>query len=289
MSCMDDIRADDLIWIFGTGRSGSTWLASMMAELAGGWWWDEPLVGRLFGDFRADILPRTGGREAFIMAEANREAWLAGIRSFVLNVAKAVRPEGSEGNYVIVKEPNGSVGAPLLVEATPESRVVLLVRDPRDVVASALDGHREGGHAYERASRDPRRMEALARNPPENRPGAFVKRQANRYLKNVGNAKNAYKAHQGYKALLRYEELRADPVRTMERFYSTLHIPVSERELARTVERHTWENVPEEEKGQGKFHRKATTGGWREDLTPRQVAIVEEITAPLLQEFYPSS
>ncbi|HEU4494146.1 MAG TPA: hypothetical protein VFR69_08145, partial [Rubrobacteraceae bacterium] len=54
------------------------------------------------------------------------------------------------------------------------------------------------------------------------------------------------------------------------------------------VEKHSWENVPEEEKGEGKFHRKATPGGWREDLTPGQAQIVERITAPLLKEFsYP--
>jgi hypothetical protein len=27
--------------------------------------------------------------------------------------------------------------------------------------------------------------------------------------------------------------------------------------------------------------------GWREDLTPEQVKIIERTTAPLLEEFYP--
>jgi hypothetical protein len=61
-----------------------------------------------------------------------------------------------------------------------------------------------------------------------------------------------------------------------------------EQELSRVVEKHAWENVPEEEKGEGKFHRKAKPGGWREDLTPKQVKVVERITAPLLEEFYPA-
>jgi hypothetical protein len=56
--------------------------------------------------------------------------------------------------------------------------------------------------------------------------------------------------------------------------------------LARAVEKHSWEYIPEEEKGEGKFYRKATPGGWREDLTPEQAKIVEEITAPLLKELY---
>jgi hypothetical protein len=106
------------------------------------------------------------------------------------------------------------------------------------------------------------------------------------YLQYVGNSKRAYDAHEGPKALVRYEELRADTLATMRRIYSELEIPLDEEELAQAVEKHSWENIPEEEKGEGKFHRKAKPGGWREDLTPEQARMVEEITAPLLKEFY---
>jgi hypothetical protein len=49
----------------------------------------------------------------------------------------------------MIKEPNGSVGAPLLTEVLPESRMILLVRDPGDVISSLLDAAREGGWLYE--------------------------------------------------------------------------------------------------------------------------------------------
>jgi hypothetical protein len=62
---------------------------------------------------------------------------------------------------------------------------------------------------------------------------------------------------------------------------------VKEGALTRAVEKHSWENVPEKEKGEGKFYRKASPGGWRKDLTLEQAKVVERITAPLLQEFYP--
>jgi hypothetical protein len=97
----------------------------------------------------------------------------------------------------------------------------------------------------------------------------------------------AYRAHGGRKVLVRYEDLRADTLETMKRIYSALEIPVEEAELARAVEKNSWENIPEEDKGKGKKRRKAKPGGWREDLTARQVEIVEEITEPLLNEFYP--
>jgi hypothetical protein len=71
--------------------------------------------------------------------------------------------------------------------------------------------------------------------------------------------------------------------------YGELNVPVEEARLAKAVEKHSWENIPEEEKGQGKFYRKATPEAWREDLTRRQVKTVERITAPLLEEFYPTA
>jgi hypothetical protein len=69
--------------------------------------------------------------------------------------------------------------------------------------------------------------------------------------------------------------------------YSTLGIEVDEGELERVIEKHSWENIPEDQKGQGKVFRKATPGGWREDLTPEQAEVVAKITAPLLKELYP--
>ncbi|HEX2098349.1 MAG TPA: sulfotransferase domain-containing protein, partial [Rubrobacteraceae bacterium] len=98
--------------------------------------------------------------------------------------------------------------------------------------------------------------------------------------------REAYEAHKGPKVLVRYEDLRANTLDEIKRIYSGLGIRVNENELVAAVKKHAWENLPEEQKGEGKFHRKATPGGWREDLTEEQVETVERITAPLLKEFY---
>ena len=45
------IRPENIVWIFGAARTGSTWLSRMMGELPGHAVWKEPLVGSLFGDF----------------------------------------------------------------------------------------------------------------------------------------------------------------------------------------------------------------------------------------------
>jgi hypothetical protein len=274
-----------MVWIFGSGRSGSTWLRSMMGELEGAGVWEEPMVGHLFGEFYARA-PKDNLRSAdFVMGGPIRKGWIRSIRNFVLDGAWYSNPRFGPGGYLIIKEPNGSVGAPLLMEALPESRMILLVRDPRDVVASVLDAATKGGWLYE--SREGKTNARPSKT--ERRPNAFVRERANVYRRGVESAWRAYDAHLGPKVLVRYEDLRADTLNEMRRIYAVLGIAVEDEDLRRVVEKHSWENVPEREKGRGKFYRRGTSGGWKEDLTPRQVEVVEKATASLLERFYPEA
>ena len=265
------VNPENVVWIFGAGRSGSTWLASMMGELEGQHVWFEPWVGALFDPHHLRLEERRGRH--FILSPHYKKTWLRSIKNFVLDGANARFPEITGREYLVAKEPGGSVGAVLLAEALPESRMVLLVRDPRDYTASWVDAHKEGGWRS-------------GGEGPEDSTKRTAK-VAQRYLHHVGEAKRAYDAHVGRKVLIRYEELRADALGAMRRLYSELEIAVDEGELARVVDKYAWENIPEEKKGPGKFYRKATPGSWREDLTPEQAKMVEEITAPLLKELYP--
>jgi hypothetical protein len=256
----------------------------MMGEMSGHRVWEEPMVGRLFGEFYARTPKENLSSPNFVMGDPIRKGWTRSIRNFVLDGAAYSNPGLSGDDYLVVKEPNGSIGAPLLMEALPESRMILLVRDPRDVVASVLDAAREGGWLYE--SRNEGR--SRKRNTADAKPRAFVRERARVYRRGVENAKRAYEAHRGLKVLVRYEDLRVNTLGEMERIYSSLRIPVDRQALSRAVEKHSWENLPEEEKGRGKARRKAMLGGWREDLTPEQARAVERVTASLLDEFYPA-
>jgi hypothetical protein len=277
------VDPENVVWIFCSNRSGSTWLSSMMGEVEGHEVWNEPLVGKLFGDLYYAGAAGHQKVKHYILGDFHKGSWLDSVQSFVLSEATARFPGVAEGGYLIIKEPNGSIGAPLLSEAMPASRVIFLLRDPRDVAASGLDAARKGSWQYENAADRGWKREALA----DNQPDVWVRRRAQNYVRHAGKARDAYEAHKGPKVLIRYEELRDDTRGTMERLYSTLGIEVGGEELARAVEKHAWENIPEKEKGQGKFYRKATPGGWREDLTPGQVEIVEQVSAALLKEFYP--
>src|SRR5215204_2505062 len=257
------VRPENIVWIFGTGRSGSTWLGSMMGGLDGCAMWNEPLVGNLFGNFHYF---RVGGRKSgrqYILGEPYKETWLGPMRDLILGGAAARFPQVIGGGYLIIKEPNGSIGAPLLMEALPESRMIFLIRDPRDVVASSMDARSEGSWLSGR-------REAQRRtSKPDRNPNVYVRMRANSYVQQIEKTGQAYRAHGGRKVMVRYEDLRADTLKTMKRIYSALEIPVEEAELGRSVEKNSWENIPEQEKGEGKKRRKAKPGGWREDLTAR--------------------
>lgn len=208
-----------------------------------------------------------------------------------LDVARAKFPEMFPEDHLIIKEPNGSLSASLILEAFPESKLIFLVRDSRDVVSSLLDAAGEGSwYGYDRYEASV--AEALGngdsgslRNRSEDQ---FVEQLARNYVTNVSAVKDAYDRHpEGAKTLIRYEDLRADPLGQVERICDSFGIEAGREQLEWAVEKYAWENIPREQKGKGKFNRKARPGGWREDLTPAQAESVSRITGPLLNEFYP--
>ena len=289
------VRPENLVWILGTPRVGSTWLGAMMGSMKGYRLWHEPLVGRLFGYFfyhlgiQWDAWPEAYRSSGFIFSPDHREAWIRSMRSFVIDGANARAPKISRRAYMVIQEPNGSIGVPWLLEALPESRMIFLVRDPRDVVASLMDAYRKGGWLHDEqhllnpyGPHQQKWLGSLAETDAE----AFIDYAANRYLRDISAVKQGYDFHHGPKVLVRYEDLRTDTLATMKQISSTLELSVDEDELGRAVEKHAWQNIPEESKGEGKMWRKGASGGWREDLSPEQAAMVERITAPLLRRFY---
>jgi hypothetical protein len=280
-----EIKPENVVWVFGSGRTGSSWLTFMMGSLPDHSRWNEPLVGYLFGHLYYERAWTRQDTEHFILGDNHEETWLNSVRSLVLDGGAMRFPERTEGGYLVIKEPHGSIGAPILMKAFPESRMVFLVRDPRDVAASSLDAHRQGSRPSERRrTKRPELFEETTKASEQ--PVEFVEKQAKTYLRDIELTRRAYEAHEGRKILVRYEDLRAATLENMKRIYSTLEIPVDERELDAAVKKYAWENVPEEKKGPGMIRRRATAGGWREDLTPEQVEIVEKEAAPILEQFY---
>ena len=286
-----EINPENIVWILGSPRTGSTWLGRILSGPRGHALWREPFLGVVLG-FRNNLANREYVNSGqFLLGEPHREVWVRSMRNLFLDVGRAKFPNISADNYLVIKEPNGSMSAPLILEAFPESKLVFLVRDSRDVVSSLLDASRKGSwYGYDRYEASVvEALESGNSSPPGGRSeDEFVEQLAKNYATNINAVKEAYDHHpESARVLVRYEDLRESPLEQVTRICGSLGIAVDGTQLEQAVEKHSWENLPAEEKGQGKFHRKAKPGGWREDLTPEQARMVERITAPLLDEFYP--
>lgn len=262
------VAPKNITWIFGTARTGSTWMATMLCHGRKCKMWREPFVGLLFGHLYFEKARSWQPESNQFVLGKPKEKWLPHVRRMVIDGASAATSLGSQG-HVIVKEPNGSIGAPILTEAVPESRMIVMLRDPRDVIASTLDAEL-GDWIDPGTTRVPQKPDVIARQ------------RSKKYMTYVGNALDAYEKHGGPKVLVRYEELRHRTHEVLAGVVKNLDLPHTEAEVDGAVGATAFEEIPAERKGSGKFYRKAQPGGWREDLTSGQIEIVEEVAGPLM-------
>jgi hypothetical protein len=150
---------DRLIWIFGSSRSGSTWLLRMLSEVPGVVPIDDPHLGHHLGVWRpiplawavssdpppplTTLLELKRDREGYFFAERYRDAWWEPLRQLITARFEAqaeahLTPEAKTATY-IVKEP-GSHVARLLLELFPRSKLVFLLRDGRDASRRSRSG-----------------------------------------------------------------------------------------------------------------------------------------------------
>jgi hypothetical protein len=284
------------VWMLGSPRSGSTWILRLLAGTGSVVPIDEPLIGWSLGQFLSDLpgwsadsleygtsmmfKVQADKRDQFFNDEF-REAWQPQMAEMLRDRFRAharaypASPRPSR-SLVVIKEPNGSQAAELLMGALPRSRLLFLLRDGRDVVdselaANAADSWVTKNFDGARGIDDAQRLD-------------FVTQSARKWLWRTEAVQAAYAKHSGPKLLLRYEDLRAEPERHLRVLLDWLGLDIPQAQLSELVERHSFENVPDELRGPRSFHRAARPGLWRENLTPEEQAAVARILAAKLRE-----
>ena len=287
-------REDRLGWILGSSRSGSTWLLRMLSELREVVPIDDPHLGHHVGVWRpiplawatAEEMPRLTtlwtvkrGKQGYFFSDRYRKQWAPALRQLIVTRfdAQAHDVAGSRGvrePMVIVKEPAGHV-ADLLFSLFPESRLVFLLRDGRDVVDSWLDAYTRGSWALD---------EGAYPLAPEGRLPMV------RWLSTVWTYRTAVvqaaceRGSGSRRALVRYEDLRHDPAAQLDRVCDALGLDVPRSRLDAIVQQHAYEHVSHAEKGEGKEVRAAKPGAWRENLSGEEQRAMLEIMAGKLAE-----
>ena len=69
----------ELVWIFSSGRSGTTWLKNILRD-CGIATWEEPMIGEVLG-FVEEKGRRLASSPNWIASDAHRPAFLAGVRA----------------------------------------------------------------------------------------------------------------------------------------------------------------------------------------------------------------
>ena len=288
-----------VVWMLGSPRSGSTWLLYLLAEHDRVVPMNEPLIGLYLGPFMADTpgfsarnfdyenftLRRTHEHKApHFFAKDFADAWMPPLATLIRERFRAhvVRFSGGrDAALVVVKEPNGSQSADLLMRVMPGSQLLFLLRDGRDVVDSELAANVEGSWVG-------REFAGLRGVGPDERL-EFVTQSALKWLWRTQAVQDAYRDHAGPKLLVRYEDLLADPLPHVRAIFDWLGLEAGDSELAEYIGRHEFEGVPEDKRGADQFHRAASPGLWRENLTVDEQQVLAELLGPKLAELgYPA-
>jgi Sulfotransferase family len=283
-----------LIWMFGSPRSGSTWLRRMAEQhplIVG---MNEPLIGVHLSPFlsdepgyRAEDLDLhtftfrrvlEGNRDKFFAAEY-ADVWLPSLQRllnerFLAHLDREAGEEAAREALLLIKEPNGSQSADVIMRAQPTARLLFLLRDGRDVVDSELASFLVGG--WQESSFD------HMRGVEESGRLDFVIRSAYLWLWRTEVVETAFAEHRGPKHMVRYEDLLREPERRLRELFEWLEVPLDAVDVAGVVDEFAFERLPY--RGYDQQNRFARPGAWRDNLRPQEREAVEEILLPKIRE-----
>jgi hypothetical protein len=284
-----------LAWIFGSSRSGSTWLLRMLSELERVVPIDDPHIGHHLGVWRPIPLawatakdpPKLGTladfkrkKRDYLFSDRYRDTWVPQLRQlisarFEAQAAQDISEAGGvENPIVVVKEP-GSHAADTIMSLFPDSSLIFLLRDGRDVVDSWLDAYKDGSWATD---------EGAYPLDDTGRP-ALIRWQSSVWLHRTEVVQETYaRTDPKRRVLIRYEGMRADPVAALERICDMLGVRARREQLEEIAAANAFSRVPESAKGAGREIRRAEPGGWATHMKRQEIIEMHEILAEKLDE-----
>ncbi len=307
-----------LVWIWGSPRTGSTWLLEMLChplkasartDVGFGWreGWsgaapalpvDEFMIGShlvaMNGVAEADdgsLIPDSlnyffRSLPSYAFSGAYEDVWRPEVRRLILVRLFAVIERAREAGLafpadlpdLVIKEVNGSHGADLVMSLFPRSKLIFLVRDGRDVLDSLLDAGSPKGWMKTRES-----AKGAFETDEERR--QFVRDSALTWVARTNVCIRAYENHDPeLRRQIRYEDLLADTEGALQELASWLGLPAGPRRIKNIVKSHSFEAIPEQSKGPGRFRRSASPGAWREGLRLEDKHVAREIMGDRLVE-----
>jgi hypothetical protein len=216
----------------------------------------------------------------YLFSDSYRETWMPRLRElisarFEAQAAQDIAESGGiEEPVVVVKEP-GSHAADTIMDLFPRSGLIFLLRDGRDVVDSWLDAYRDGSWATD---------EGAYPIDDAGRP-ALIRWQSSVWLHRTEVVQRTYaRTDPGRRVLIRYEEMRADPVGALRRICAMLGIDAGTGRLEEIAAANSFSRVPQTDKGTGRAIRRAEPGGWAAHMSHDEIIQMHDILGPKLDE-----
>jgi aryl sulfotransferase len=205
------------------------------------------------------------------------------------NLQESLTDEAETSATVFVKAHDAytlnSLGEPILAGARGARGVILIVRDPRDMVAS-LANHNQSTLDQAIASM----------STPEDALCSKPGRQHNQLRQIMlgwsGHAASWLDQQDIPVHLVRYEQLKQDTVNTFVGAMAFAGRPISTADAERAVQLADFSQLQAREREQGfgerppkvtAFFRKGQMGGWRDELTDEQVQRIEDAHRPMME------
>jgi len=278
----DELKLEkNLVWIFADRRSGTTWLSQELLSHKT-LWMDEPLIGLHLGrtvntkDGMKKTLDIQAKRENYFFCKNHKENWTYFLRKLILN--RIYNQFKTLDKKIIIKEPSGSSAADILTDCLPHSKIIVLLRDGRDIVDSKIDAESEGGWEL----KDKPGIKKVISG--ERRMG-YLQKQSKNWVGLMEILLNTHKKHSSdLRILKKYESLRYDTFNELKTIYQFIGVDIDEKTLTKIVDKFSFENVPEKQKGKGMFKRFASAGKWKENLRPEEIRIVNKIMHDTLKK-----
>ena len=151
----------------------------------------------------------------------------------------------------------------------------MLLRDGRDTLDSSLDALKKGGWENKRGHEEltsEKRME-------------YIKRYSKNWNLLTDILMITYNSHdKNRRLLIKYEDLLKNTNNLLPKIYQFCDIEIKQNVLDEKIEKFKFENISEDEKGEGKFRRSATPGKWKENFNEDEKSVMEEIMGESLRK-----
>ncbi len=275
---MNDLRR--IIWIASYPKSGNTWARSFLAN------YFQPTGKSLdinslrhftTSDVRQDFFDKANGRP---FHGKSLEEWIK-IRPKVLRLIAASK---SGHHFVKTHCQIGKVGATDLILPEVTAAAIYLIRNPFDIVPSYARHYGGGIDDAIKRMTDPKASQG---GPTQ-------------ILEVIGRWDDHIETWTTAPGLspyvMRYEDMLADTGKAFRALFGFLGTPVDQDKLRRALKLTSFKSLQKQERKMGfrerppvmkQFFARGTAGGWRQDLTPAQVARVRAEFLPTLEKWYP--